>query len=115
MKHIGISCGFHDAAITVINHRGNIEFASHSERYSGIKHDSNLHRDLVTEAQQHYAIAQFNYYERPLIKYLRQIRSGDYSKLPTWNNLLTPEIYAQLGKPKLRTWFECFFNSILRA
>ena len=103
MNHIGISCGFHDAAITVINHKGNIEFASHSERYSGIKHDLNLHKDLITDAQQHYSIAKFNYYERPLIKYLRQIRSGYYTKLPNWNSLLTPEIYEQLGKPKLRT------------
>jgi len=113
MNHVGISCGFHDAAITVINHRGDIEFASHSERYSGIKHDLNLHHDLISAAQQHYTIAQFNYYEKPWLKYLRQLRSSENLmkkfhsvnniKFPTWNNLLTPKIYEQLGKPKIKT------------
>ena len=33
MNYIGISAGFHDAALSVIDDSGNILFAGHSERY----------------------------------------------------------------------------------
>lgn len=32
MNILGISAGFHDAAATVIDHRGDVLFAGHSER-----------------------------------------------------------------------------------
>ena len=34
MNYIGISAGFHDAAISIVDDYGNILFAGHSERYS---------------------------------------------------------------------------------
>jgi len=46
----GISSGFHDAAITVIEN-GEILFASHSERYSKQKNDPFLNRQMIEEAQ----------------------------------------------------------------
>ena len=49
MDYIGISAGFHDASISVIS-GGNIVFAGHSERYSKIKNDKNLHVRLVEDA-----------------------------------------------------------------
>ena len=78
MKHIGISCGFHDAAISLIDSCGKILFAAHSERYSMIKHDRDLNTEMVNRAialcdGEPYTV---NYYERPWLKYLRQIRSG---------------------------------------
>ena len=42
MNIIGISEGFHDAAICVIREK-KILHASHSERYSGIKNDKWIH------------------------------------------------------------------------
>jgi len=41
MNILGISAGFHDAGIALITN-GDLVYASHSERFSGIKHDSKL-------------------------------------------------------------------------
>jgi carbamoyltransferase len=82
MNHIGISCGFHDAAVSVITEQGNIAFAGHSERYSKVKHDKNLCKDIVKEAlSQTPAPYQVHYYEKPLLKYLREIRAGQPSNI----------------------------------
>ena len=82
MNHIGISCGFHDAAVSVITEQGNIAFAGHSERYSKVKHDKNLCKDIVKEALlQTPAPYQVHYYEKPLLKYLREIRAGQPSNI----------------------------------
>ena len=41
LQHIlGISAGFHDAAVTLIRNDGEIVFAGHSERYSKKKNDA---------------------------------------------------------------------------
>ena len=41
MRILGVSSGFHDAALTVL-HDDKIVFAGHSERYSKKKNDSNI-------------------------------------------------------------------------
>ena len=41
---LGVSAGFHDAGVSVVDSRGNILFAGHSERYSKKKHDKNLEK-----------------------------------------------------------------------
>jgi len=76
LKHIlGVSAGFHDAALTVINSAGDIVFAGHSERYSKQKNDANvdigLVREILTQPIDHVA-----YYERPWVKQLRNLRTG---------------------------------------
>jgi carbamoyltransferase len=77
MKYLGISCGFHDAGITVINDSGDILFAGHSERYSKIKHDANLCVDLVRDAKKHVRdLYEVHYYEKPWVKAIRQLRAG---------------------------------------
>jgi predicted NodU family carbamoyl transferase len=48
MKILGINALNHDAAITLIED-GEILFAGHSERYSGIKNDSNLNAALFAD------------------------------------------------------------------
>ena len=45
MNILGISAGFHDAAVTLIK-GDDIVFAGHAERYSMIKHDANLNSAL---------------------------------------------------------------------
>lgn len=78
MNYIGISSGFHDAAVSVIDGFGDILFAGHSERYSKHKHDKNLCEGLIKDAI-HYCNGEWevHYYERPWMKYLRQLRSGE--------------------------------------
>jgi len=79
MNYIGISSGFHDAALSVVNNHGDILFAGHSERYSHKKHDSQLCLPLITDAKSYMDSNDYevHYYERPWVKYLRQMRSGE--------------------------------------
>jgi carbamoyltransferase len=82
MNHIlGISAGFHDAAVTVVRSDGEIVFAGHSERYSKIKNDSNIHPDLLKECRD-YEIDTVAFYERPWIHNYQQWRSGQNSYGP---------------------------------
>lgn len=76
MKHIlGISAGFHDAAVTVIRDDGEIVFAGHSERYSKLKNDCHIHPDLLAECCD-YDFHTVAFYERPWMHNFQQWRSG---------------------------------------
>jgi carbamoyltransferase len=81
MSILGISAGFHDAAVTLINTQGEILFAGHSERYSKIKHDPTLHPDLVKDMLSCGTPTEIAYYERPWVKKTRQLYAGQYSEL----------------------------------
>ena len=94
---LGLSAGFHDAAVSLIDSDGNIEFAAHSERYSKIKNDADVHPDLVAELYG-YDIDTVAYYERPLIKQLRQLYSGQGVE---WDKISTRRIVQQQLQPKL--------------
>jgi carbamoyltransferase len=104
MNYVGISAGFHDAAISVVDRAGDIVFAGHSERYSKKKHDRDLCQDLAVDALKHAnsRSVEYHYYERPWIKTLRQVYSGEGFAWPTWNRLLGP-VYNTLGSPQIHT------------
>jgi carbamoyltransferase len=95
---LGISAGFHDAAAAVINTRGEILFAGHSERYSKKKNDADIHPGLLCDLGQ-YAIDHVAYYERPWNKQLRQLYSGQGIE---WSKLTTSQILDQ----QLQGYFE---------
>ena len=98
MKHtLGLSAGFHDAALSLIDSHGDIVFAGHAERYSKQKNDANIHPDLVAELYG-YEISDIAYYERPVIKQLRQLYSGQGIE---WDKLRLGNIVRQQLKPKL--------------
>ena len=86
LQHIlGISAGYHDAAATVINNRGDILFAGHAERYSKRKNDADFCQGLVDEVAE-YGPETIAYYERPWAKQTRQWYAGqgiDWDKLTT--------------------------------
>ena len=71
----GISANSHDAALAVFNN-DKLEFASHSERFSGIKNDAHLNDKLIEYARQWGEPDEIVWYERPLVKTMRQIRAG---------------------------------------
>jgi len=76
MKHIlGVSAGFHDAAVSVVREDGEIVFAGHSERYSKIKNDRDIHPDLLKECCE-YEFDTVAFYERPWMHNYQQWRSG---------------------------------------
>lgn len=71
----GLSANSHDAAITVVQDE-QIVFASQSERYSGVKNDVHLNKEIIVDAKQHGTPDLVVWYERPFIKSLRQLRAG---------------------------------------
>jgi carbamoyltransferase len=94
---LGISAGFHDASATVINTRGDILFAGHSERYSKIKNDPELHPKLLEE------LCEWNYdtvafYERPWMHNLQQLYTGQ--------RLLGPWTVRGALKKHLGSWYQ---------
>jgi carbamoyltransferase len=95
MSILGISAGFHDAAATVINTQGDILYAGHGERYSKIKNDPNLCREMLWNIWGH-DIKTVAYYERPIYKQLRQLYSGQGIE---WNKLSVRSIVEEQCKP----------------
>ena len=82
LRHIlGVSAGFHDAALSVVRSDGRILFAAHSERYSGVKNDACIHPELLKEALD-YGIDAVAYYERPWMHNIQQLVSGQHSWAP---------------------------------
>ena len=98
MNILGISAGFHDAGATVIDREGNILFAGHSERYSKQKNDANISPELLNEIDMS-TIDTIAYYERPLVKQLRQWYAGQGIE---WRKLTTRQcLEQQLGSDKI--------------
>jgi carbamoyltransferase len=95
---LGISGGFHDAAATLINAHGDIVFAGHAERYSKQKNDANINAELLQEFC-NYDIDTIAYYERPWLKQLRNLRSGQGID---WANVTTGQVLQR----QLGTWLQ---------
>lgn len=96
MKNIlGFSAGFHDAAISIVDSYGDILYASHSERYSKSKNDPDISTGMLVDIERYGHIDTIAYYERPLLKQMRQIYSGQGVE---WNKLRVRKIAEdQLG------------------
>ena len=86
MKILGINALNHDAAITLIEDN-KILFAGHAERYSGIKNDPNLNFDMFLDMYDYGVPKKIVWFERPLVKKLRQLRAGQYSEVFSRQNL----------------------------
>lgn len=110
MNYVGISCGFHDAGLSVIDDNGNILFAGHSERYSMKKHDSKLGSGIVKDAK-NYINNDFevHYYERPYIKAVRQFIANqklgpfNVNKIIGKHNLYQLESFKHMRKGNVKT------------
>jgi carbamoyltransferase len=103
MKHqyiLGISAGFHDAAASLIRSDGEIVFAGHSERYSKRKNDANISSALLEELAG-YPIDIISYYERPWVKQLRNLRSGQGID---WNSISLKQVLQQQIGPRFHNW-----------
>lgn len=73
----GISAGGHDAAIAVLID-GKISWASHSERFSGIKNDDALDSKMITEALSFGEPDLMVWHENSLSKRMREFRYGQW-------------------------------------
>ena len=72
MRIVGISEGFHDAAMCVLIDN-KIYHASHSERFSRLKNDKWIHKKQFPYMKSKPIVA---YYEKPLWKNLRRLYAG---------------------------------------
>jgi len=77
---MGISSMFHDAAITVVKDN-QIVFAAHSERYSKLKNDPFLNKEIVHEALSFGTPDVIVLHEKNWAKKLRQATSGNFRAL----------------------------------
>ena len=101
MKILGINALNHDAAITLIEDN-KILFATHAERYSGIKNDSSLNREMFRDMEQYGTPDKVVYFENPYVKKLRQLKAGQYSEVFTRKNLPQYHLDSVLGKGKYK-------------
>lgn len=99
--HLGISQGFHDAGLALVGPDGDIEYASHSERYSKIKNDPNLHyRQFMELGLIDTESVTVNYYERPWLTNLRRLYAGQKLKsiVPVINKLKYFDLPHKMNK-----------------
>ena len=83
MNILGISEGFHDAAVCVLRNN-KIIFASQAERFSGVKNDKWIHSNQLPKTEK-YKPDVIAYYEKPFRKNLRRLYSGQGWKKNTTN------------------------------
>ena len=83
MNIIGISEGFHDAALCLLQN-SKILYASQSERYSKVKYDPWVHPDQWPKADR-YQPNIVAYYEKPFRKNLRRLYAGQSWQKPRVN------------------------------
>jgi len=97
----GISANSHDAALAVFENN-DLVFASHAERFSGIKNDPHLNQKLIDYALKWGEPDRVVWYENPYKKTLRQLIAGQGFKyaennikhyLSTWG-IHCPIIYG---------------------
>ncbi len=105
MMYIGISCGFHDAGMSVVSDTGKLLFAGHSERYSKQKHDANLCEGIVKEAMSYVINSNYevHYYEKPWLKAIRQFRAGQPIGPLSVKKIVGPELCELMGDVPIHT------------
>jgi carbamoyltransferase len=90
----GISANSHDAALAVFDNK-KLVFASHAERFSGIKNDAHLNQDLLSYAMVNYGKADnVVWYENPIKKTIRQLWAGQGWR---WRENHIPKYLADYG------------------
>jgi carbamoyltransferase len=71
----GISANSHDGALAVFDNN-ELVFASHTERFSGLKNDPHLNRNIIDYAKQWGEPDEVIWYEKPFKKTVRQLVAG---------------------------------------
>jgi len=105
MMYVGISCGFHDAGMSVVSDTGDILFAGHSERYSKNKHDANLCEGIINETYSYVLSSNFSvhYYEKPWLKAIRQFRAGQSIGPLSTKEIIGAEFVERFGDVPIQT------------
>jgi carbamoyltransferase len=93
----GLTGNSHDASIAVFVDN-KLTFASHSERFSGIKNDAHLNKEMLEYALQWGVPREIIWYEKPFKKTLRQMYAGQ-GWLAKENNIKS--YISSFGVPQL--------------
>ena len=112
--YLGITAQSHDASAAVINEKGDILFAGHSERYSRIKNDPWLDRDLISDCLLHNDNKPFDavfYYEKPLVKKLRQFTARQFDWAFTSDDMPKSYIKQFTKVNKFKTFYHHFTHA----
>jgi len=100
--YVGISQGFHDAGIAVVNSDGSIPFAAHSERYSRKKNDPCLDPLLLDQLKiTASGRISVEYYERQWLTNIRRLLHGQAKGSTAPMRYMLKEA---LLPTKLRSW-----------
>ena len=102
---LGISSGFHDAAVTVVKN-GKIVFAAHAERYSKQKNDPWLNQELINAALEHGKPTTIVLHENNLAKKARSFISGDFNSFREMSQEdWIKEFYPQLAGIPIKSYW----------
>jgi predicted NodU family carbamoyl transferase len=104
MRYVGFSEYYHDAALSIINEDGTVEFASHSERYSKKKNDPLIPENLwdLVRDDDHLSFHEDVEYMKKHRKDLRLKKNGGshhknsaraHAEIPLWNTLVYDEYH----------------------
>lgn len=105
--YLGITALSHDASAAVVNESGDILFAGHSERYTRIKNDLWLDQELLNDCLEVNNGNQFDavfYYEKPLLKKLRQFKAKQYDWAFTTSDMPKPYIKQFVDVKKFKSF-----------
>jgi len=75
----GVAAGTHDGSLAVIDD-DKILFASHTERYSRVKNDAHLNKEIILEALKFGDPYHIYWYEKPILKAMRKLYAGQPNK-----------------------------------
>ena len=89
----GISANSHDGSLAVFDNN-DLVFASHTERFSGLKNDPHLNKGILDYARQWGEPNQVVWYEKPFKKTMRQLSAGQGWK---WNENNVKSYLKQYG------------------
>ena len=112
--YLGITAQSHDASAAVINDKGEILFAGHSERYSRIKNDPWLDKSLIDDCLLHNDNKPFDavfYYEKPLVKKARQLKAGQYDWAFTLDDMPKQYIKKFTEVKKFKTFYHHYTHA----
>lgn len=85
---LGVNCDNHDASMALID-GDKIIWAAHSERYSRIKNDNNLNRQMVDEMLIYGRPKIISISDRPFFKSSRKLFSGERPIMTKYHSLLS--------------------------
>ena len=86
---LGINAFNHDASACLVDpNQRRVLFAGHAERYSRVKNDKLINDELLLDLLQYGRPTELCWFEKPMLRNLRQLRSGQWPQFYSIENFL---------------------------